>query len=491
MSSKQRAIRGTTRAFTSLITLALMACGGDHGPWKGDGGNTPGSGQPGAVQGLEANAGDGVVDLGWIAPANGTAPFSYNITIAPSSTQAVITQFGTTALVRGLSNGTAYTFSVSASNISGSGPAATVQSQPAAVSDGSTYSPITIQGDSSTNGVLDPAPLRPNTSGTTWMAYTGATFYNDSNGRPIRDFATRLARSDDGGQTFTFVLELGTPQAASINDSQGVVCAGAFCNGRWTYVEPWLVNDSGDPNPDRRFKLFAHKYFQFPPSSASQFPQLGAIVMWTASSPDGTWSQEQPVLGWSFTPQALAAPVNLNNLDPSLAQCLYAGSGSASIGQDGLLNFVFNCPYDQLTPPTRKVVLIRSADHTASFQYITTLLQPADAAALGAVHFSAPSLLPSPTSAPALIVTPVIADAQNSLQASGCWLIPLSDENTGTLYRETSNNAPINILALPAPPGAQGDGCGWDRGLNVTGLLMTSSVTASGPFSIVRTNRSP
>lgn len=489
MSFKQRTVRVTT--LTGLTALALMACGGDHGPWQGDGGNTPGSGQPSVVQGLEANAGDSVVDLGWIAPANGTAPFSYTITIAPTTNQAVITQFGTTALVRGLSNGTAYTFSVSASNTSGSGPAATVQAQPTAVSDGSTYTPITIQGDNSATGVLDPAPLRPTTSGTTWMAYTGANLYNDGNGRPVRDFATRLARSEDGGQTFTFVLELGTPQAASINDTQGVVCAGAVCNGRWTYVEPWLVNDTGDPSPDRRFKLFAHKYFQFPPSSSSQFPQMGAIVMWTAGSPDGTWSQEQPVLGWNFTPQALAAPINLNNLDPNLAQCLYVGSGSASMGQDGSLDFAFNCPYDQLTPPTRKVVLIRTTDHATSFQYITTLLQPADAAALGAAYFSAPTLLPSPTNAAALIVSPVIADTQNNLKASGCWLIPISDVKTGTLYRETSSNAPINILALPAPAGAQGNGCGWDRGLNVAGLLMTSAVSANGPFSILRTNRSP
>lgn len=467
----------------ALVMAALLgACGGGGGPWSGGDGA---SGPPGAPVGLAANAGDGVVSLGWAAPATGTGPFVYAISISPATTQASVTQSGTTALVRGLSNGSTYTFSVTASTNAGKSGAASIQARPLAT-DNTNYTALTIQGDNSPSGILDPAPLRATNAGTLWLAYTGANYYNAA-GTPILDLSTRLARSDDGGATFSFVRELGTAQPAAVTDTLGTVCGG-ICSGRWVYAEPWLVEDSGDPDPARRFKLFAHKYFLAPGAATPQQFQLGSIVMWTASTPDANWSTEQSLLGWNHTPPELAPLNNFNLIDPTLSQCLTAAEGSATINA-GALDFVFVCRTSALNPQTQKIVLLRSLDHALSFKYISTPLAAADAARLGASYLAAPALLPSPTNAPVLIATPVTIDNFGISNPLGCRVLPIADAQTGALYRD-AGSTPIEILRVLPPVNTLGGGCGWDRGLGSTGLLMNDFVQPqTGPFGVLQTNR--
>src|SRR4051812_22516049 len=93
----------TARMIGGVFTLLLAACGGGGGPWSG---NNSTGGAPSAVTETAANAGDGAVSLGWTAPTSGSAPFTYTVTINPSSAQSAISYSGTTALVRGLSNNT-------------------------------------------------------------------------------------------------------------------------------------------------------------------------------------------------------------------------------------------------------------------------------------------------------------------------------------------------------------------------------------------------
>lgn len=73
---------------------------------------------PGAPGTPTGTVGDGYVDLEWSTPSTGTAPFSYTITSSPLGATCSIT--GTTATCTGLTNGTAYTFTVTASNGAGS-----------------------------------------------------------------------------------------------------------------------------------------------------------------------------------------------------------------------------------------------------------------------------------------------------------------------------------------------------------------------------------
>lgn len=73
---------------------------------------------PGAPGTPTGTSGDGEVELSWSAPSTGSSPFTYSITSSPAGAECSIT--GTTASCTGLTNGTAYTFKVTATNAAGS-----------------------------------------------------------------------------------------------------------------------------------------------------------------------------------------------------------------------------------------------------------------------------------------------------------------------------------------------------------------------------------
>ena len=85
---------------------------------------------PGAPTGVTATAGNGSATVSWTAPSSngGSAITSYTVTpFIGSTAQTPVTVSGsppaTSATVSGLTNGTSYTFTVSASNANGAGPA--------------------------------------------------------------------------------------------------------------------------------------------------------------------------------------------------------------------------------------------------------------------------------------------------------------------------------------------------------------------------------
>ena len=84
---------------------------------------------PGAPDGVAASAGNGRRPVSWTAPADGGSPItSYTVTpyvggVAQPATTVTGSPPATTTPITGLTNGTAYTFTVSATNAIGTGPA--------------------------------------------------------------------------------------------------------------------------------------------------------------------------------------------------------------------------------------------------------------------------------------------------------------------------------------------------------------------------------
>ena len=77
---------------------------------------------PGAPTGLSATAGDHSATVSWTAaPANGSPVSGYTVTATPGGAEATVGGDVTTATMSGLTNGTAYTFTVHATNALGAG----------------------------------------------------------------------------------------------------------------------------------------------------------------------------------------------------------------------------------------------------------------------------------------------------------------------------------------------------------------------------------
>jgi N,N-dimethylformamidase beta subunit-like protein/uncharacterized protein DUF4082/fibronectin type III domain protein/Big-like domain-containing protein len=86
----------------------------------------PSTGVPGQPTSVTASGGDASAQVSWSSPQTGGAPSGYTVTPFIGTTAQTPTQVGgstTTVNVTGLTNGTTYTFTVTASNSFGSGPA--------------------------------------------------------------------------------------------------------------------------------------------------------------------------------------------------------------------------------------------------------------------------------------------------------------------------------------------------------------------------------
>ncbi len=101
---------GGSDGFTDILVNAAVNC-------------APTATTPGSPTSVTAGAGDGQASVSWAAPASdGGSPItSYTVTSSPDGLIAT-TAGATSATVTGLSNGTGYTFTVSAANVVGSGP---------------------------------------------------------------------------------------------------------------------------------------------------------------------------------------------------------------------------------------------------------------------------------------------------------------------------------------------------------------------------------
>jgi Protein of unknown function (DUF4038)/Putative collagen-binding domain of a collagenase/Fibronectin type III domain/Putative Ig domain len=116
----------TCRAATATLLAALLAaCGTGIVGSNTDAGGPPPPTVPAAPTGVTAVAGIRSATVSWGVPSSdgGSAVQGYTVSIAPSTSSAVVAVTGTAASVTGLSNGAAYTFSVSAFNAVGTGPA--------------------------------------------------------------------------------------------------------------------------------------------------------------------------------------------------------------------------------------------------------------------------------------------------------------------------------------------------------------------------------
>ena len=125
-SATSATVTGLTNGTAYTFTVVATNVGGT-GPASGATAPVTPSSSPGAPTGLSTTAGDTSVTVRWSPPTStgGSTITGYTVTASPGGRTASTGGSGRAATVTGLTNGTAYTFTVRATTSSGSGPAAT------------------------------------------------------------------------------------------------------------------------------------------------------------------------------------------------------------------------------------------------------------------------------------------------------------------------------------------------------------------------------
>jgi len=126
---------------------------------------------PGAPTAVQAVRGDQSATVSWTAPeSNGGSPITgYTVTVTPGGTTKQVGADATSTVVSGLTNGTAYTFSVLATNVAGDGASAASNAVTPA---GVPTAPSTVVASGGTNGTASVSWTEAGSNGSPVTGYT-------------------------------------------------------------------------------------------------------------------------------------------------------------------------------------------------------------------------------------------------------------------------------------------------------------------------------
>ena len=255
---------------------------------------------------------------------------------------------------------------------------------------------------------------------------------------------TRVALSADGGASWTFVALANSADA--IEPPAGTCPDDATCTATQVHETSSIVFDPDDPDQERRWKLFTHRY---PVVKVAGDPQaklyyaLGHLALATAPLPSGPWSDPVPVAAWPGSLGAGGAAYSTTD-DPGTAGCGALGEPGAAYAPDGSLHLAAACIREPFADPTLDIVLLRSADHGASWSYLSTPLSGEDGACFGGAgkRVNAVDLF-TVGAREYLMATPESPD-----QRLGCAVIPFADTDGGSLEHATGGPRADRLLTF-------------------------------------------
>jgi hypothetical protein len=342
---------------------------------------------------------------------------------------------------------------------------------------------VAIAGDPGADplGFGDPSLLFPAATGVGFMTYTAVD---------VGAAHTRLATSTDRGATWSYVGEVNAIAPLTITTTDLGVCAATTCTGSWVHEVSSLVDDPDDPDPARRYKVFAHSYFVT--GAGVLRYEIGSIDLWTtaALAPGATWDETR-LLGWksssSQSSTGVSAVVTTDpTLSPLLGPCV-AMTEPGALVHDGTIDLALGC---EQAPSASDVFidirLVRSFDHAQTWVPVATLLDQADAVTLGAsggagVQINAADLFVSGGTT-YLLATPngavtTVGATPNGYR--GCVTIPFASLDAGTLAR--CNGAPAVTMRLEGATGLFNGACTWAPGATAAGVMGLSADVSRTP----------
>jgi hypothetical protein len=297
---------------------------------------------PGAPTGVSATAGNGQATVSWTAPAStgGSAITSYTVTPYIGATaQPTVTVSGsppaTSTTVTGLTNGTAYTFTVSATNSAGTGPASSPSNS---VTPSGPACPCSIWNNAAPQGASDAADTGAVNLGVQFQAssdgmVSGVRFYKESDntgshiGSLWTSSGTLLASGTFSGESASGWQELdfsspvpvtaGTTYVASYHTNTGHYAftsnglGSAVTNGPLTALAGGGVYGyaSGNAFPSSSFNasnywvdvVYSPTSGTTPPTVSSVTPAAGSTGNPVSVAPTATFSQAVVPSTVSFT----------------------------------------------------------------------------------------------------------------------------------------------------------------------------------------------
>ncbi|MXQ65788.1 hypothetical protein GQ466_17330 [Actinomadura rayongensis] len=211
---------------------------------------------PGPPTQVSATAKPGGATVTWTAPAanGGSARTGYVVTSSPGGLTATASAGATSATVTGLTNGTAYTFTVAARNAGGDG----AQSSPTAP-----VTPVDVPGK----------PAAPTTQLGSTQVTVSWTEPGDTGGLPITSYTVK---SSPGGQTTTVS-----------GDQRSVVVTGLTNGTAYTFTVTATNARGTGPVSDQSAPVTPAAVPDRPTGAAAVLGDRQATVTWTAPASDG------------------------------------------------------------------------------------------------------------------------------------------------------------------------------------------------------------
>ena len=326
--------------------------------------------------------------------------------------------------------------------------------------DPATASTITVVGTPVANGGLSDVALSyPAGAASGVMTYTAVAY-----SQTAVALTTRIASSSDQGATWTYVADVNHVAATMLQVTDTTECPSGSCPGFIVNEVSTVIDDPTDPDPDRRWKVFTHRYWVSTQTGTPTIRyQYGHIALYTAPAPSGPWSAPQPVLGWpSNAPFSSQGANQLTTMIPGMTDCAVLTEPSAMISGNQILLAV-GCV---ALPANIRIELLASGDHAATFTRVGTLVAANDSPALGG---SAPRVNGAHLFQ-AGGVSYVLASPGNSSGAYlGCALLELDAQHA---ILRNADGTPHVLRYFDAPGEPQRGACAFAEGAPATGFVM-------------------
>jgi N,N-dimethylformamidase beta subunit-like, C-terminal/Domain of unknown function (DUF4082)/Fibronectin type III domain/Bacterial Ig domain len=420
---------GTTYTFTVSATNAI-GTGPASAPSNAVTPTAPTA--PGAPTGVTATAGDSTATVSWTAPSNGgSAITSYTVTpFIGSAAQTPVTVTGnppaTSTTVTGLTDGTTYTFTVSATNAIGTGPASAPSN---AVTPTGPTAPGAPTGVTATAGdsTATVSWTAPNNGGSAITSYTVTGYVGSTPQAQVTVTGSPPATSTTvtgltNGTTYTFTVSatnaIGTGPASAASNPVTPAAAGpitvdktVFVDGSGTMTSPSLSTSTAND------LVVAFVSGDGPSGSGKQtYTVSGAGLTWTLAKRSNTRSGDSEIwwarASGTLTSQTVTAAPTAGNFHGSLTVIAFskaagigttATAGAASgapdlpVSNTGIGSWVYAVGNDwdnaiARTPVSGQVLVHQRVDtSTGDTFWVQSTTAPNTAAGTVDIHDSAPT----------------------------------------------------------------------------------------------------